>query len=304
MAARQYFTGMILLIYFHKTILKAISSINARKFPKVVNPYEFEPSTPDNNNTRQHPARLLSSRDDLFVSSPKFSHTKNARSVGDALYTTRSPSPPVAYTSNPSSCGIHRSESSPTVSPLRFQPPFERSPSPEFHFYLPEDARLPLARSRGRQQIDNICHGDQHNVEHRSRSPANQSTKSSARASPPRPSRMPYQEPSHYASSRTLQRSPTKTLHDVSEQDEFDVIQLVKSPSPPPVPPKKRSRSPMKKMFGEHGWLGQSPNEKPEAKFQSKKLFSRGNGDMQERKKTTMIGKLKSKLEEIVSSPH
>jgi hypothetical protein len=60
----------------------------------------------------------------------------------------------------------------------------------------------------------------------------------------------------------------------------------------------------MKKMFGEHGWLGQSPNEKPEPKFQSKRLFGQSNGDFQGRKKTTMIGKLKSKLEEIVGTPN
>ena len=294
------------LNYFHQTILTATSSINARKFPKVVNPYEFEPSTPDSNNTRQPPTRLLGSQDDMFVSSPpKFSHTKNARSMGDALYAARSPSPPVAYISKPPSCGIHRSESSPTVSPLHFQPPFERSPSPEFHFYLPEDDSPLSTLSRGRQQLENISHGhDQHGVERRSRSPAHQSTTPTARVSPPRPSRMPYPEPAHYASSRPLPRSPTKTLHDVSEQDEFEVSQLIKSPSPPPVPPKKRSRSPMKKMFGEHGWLGQSPSEKPEPKLQSKKFFARGNGDMHERKKTTMMGKLKSKLEEIVRSPH
>ncbi|KIN01439.1 hypothetical protein OIDMADRAFT_80996, partial [Oidiodendron maius Zn] len=67
----------------------------------------------------------------------------------------------------------------------------------------------------------------------------------------------------------------------------------------PPVPPKKRARSPMKKMFGENGWLGQSPNEKPEPKFQTKKLFAQSNQNLYSRKKTTMIGKIKNKLEEI-----
>lgn len=59
----------------------------------------------------------------------------------------------------------------------------------------------------------------------------------------------------------------------------------------------------MKKMFGENGWLGQSPNEKIEIKSPKKKLFPLGNGDLQGRKKTTMMGKLKNKLEEIVRKP-
>ena len=56
----------------------------------------------------------------------------------------------------------------------------------------------------------------------------------------------------------------------------------------------------MKKMFGENGWLGQSPNEKPELKFQSKKSISQNNENLHGRKKITMIGKIKNKLEEIV----
>jgi len=89
-------------------------------------------------------------------------------------------------------------------------------------------------------------------------------------------------------------------LGNVFEQDELDVAQSVRSSSPPPVPPKKRARSPMKKMFGEKGWLGQSPNEKPQQKVQSKKLFAQSSGSLNGRKKITMIGKIKSKLEEIV----
>lgn len=59
----------------------------------------------------------------------------------------------------------------------------------------------------------------------------------------------------------------------------------------------------MKKMFGENGWLGQSADEKPELKAQPRKLVARGTGDVPTRKKTTMMGKLKNKLEEIVSRP-
>ena len=61
----------------------------------------------------------------------------------------------------------------------------------------------------------------------------------------------------------------------------------------------------MKKMFGEHGWLGQSPDEKLEQNTRSKKSsISRNDGSSPRyQKKTTMIGKLKNKLEEFVGIP-
>ena len=43
--------------------------------------------------------------------------------------------------------------------------------------------------------------------------------------------------------------SPTKELEDIQE------VQL---PQTPPASPQKRSRSPMKRMFGKDGWLGKS----------------------------------------------
>ena len=50
---------------------------------------------------------------------------------------------------------------------------------------------------------------------------------------------------------RSMRRtpSPTKELEDIKE---------VHSPVTPPPSPPKRSRSPMKRMFGERGWLGKS----------------------------------------------
>lgn len=59
--------------------------------------------------------------------------------------------------------------------------------------------------------------------------------------------------------SRHATRSPTKTLRDVVERDEIERPEMVQAPRTP----KKRSRSPMKKMFGENGWLGRSPAEAP-----------------------------------------
>lgn len=68
----------------------------------------------------------------------------------------------------------------------------------------------------------------------------------------------------------------------------------------PSSSPKKRSRSPMKKMFGENGWLGQSPVEKPEQTSRAKISVSHNESFPREQRKTTMMGKLKNKLEEFV----
>jgi hypothetical protein len=86
-------------------------------------------------------------------------------------------------------------------------------------------------------------------------------------------------------------RSPTKTLDDVEEHDESSID----SPLPPSLAePKKRSRSPMKKMFGEHGWLGRTPNEIQDIKH-PKQSPSSG------KEKTSIMGKLMTKLGEFVS---
>lgn len=63
---------------------------------------------------------------------------------------------------------------------------------------------------------------------------------------------------------------------------------------------KARSRSPMKKMFGENGWLGKTPNEAQEVhqNHGAKSKQSPFGG----KEKTSMMGRLKNKLGEIVSS--
>jgi hypothetical protein len=100
---------------------------------------------------------------------------------------------------------------------------------------------------------------------------------------------------------RSLTRSPTKTLYDVSEIDERESINLEYTSNPP----KKRSRSPMKKMFGDNGWLGQSANEILEQPSRSKKSSaSRNEPSLRHQKKPSMIGKLKNKLEEFVCMRH
>jgi len=56
----------------------------------------------------------------------------------------------------------------------------------------------------------------------------------------------------------------------------------------------------MKKMFGENGWLGKSPNERPDLNLRSKKPFITHVDFAHRQKKTGMMEKLKNKFDEIV----
>lgn len=80
-----------------------------------------------------------------------------------------------------------------------------------------------------------------------------------------------------------------------------DVEYAARTQSPPPSP-KKRSRSPMKKLFGEKGFFGESPEEmiKQNAKRAAASSRTRTNSSSGQ-KKIGVMDKLKSKLGEIVS---
>ncbi|KAJ5053975.1 uncharacterized protein L3040_000264 [Drepanopeziza brunnea f. sp. 'multigermtubi'] len=99
------------------------------------------------------------------------------------------------------------------------------------------------------------------------------------------------------ASGRHSGKTPSKALHDVVERDEPAVFSP-ETPSrsrseSPSKSPKKRSRSPMKKMFGENGWLGRSPDEIADVKRQVKKAAA------EHKDKPSMMGKLRHKLGEF-----
>lgn len=91
---------------------------------------------------------------------------------------------------------------------------------------------------------------------------------------------------------RQKTRSPTKNLVGVTEQDEPNN----ENPDFPLLSPKKRSRSPMKRMFGENGWLGSSQNEVIPSIPSSKSAQK-----IDKPKKTGMMEKIKSKIEGFVS---
>lgn len=96
------------------------------------------------------------------------------------------------------------------------------------------------------------------------------------------------QSEDNYRNDRHATKSPTKILEDVNEYDEIE--RRPRRISPPAV--RKRARSPMKKMFGENGWLGKSPSEAQQAQFRVRKESMS--------QKPSMLGRLKSKFEEFV----
>ena len=146
----------------------------------------------------------------------------------------------------------------------------------------------------------------------RSRSPVRYNNHEADRVRQPRsPTRPPRQDSLHLHKSPDGTRPPTKGLTDVTEEVEYDSTgQLPGHYSPyidsplidsPAVPP-KRSRSPMKKMFGEKGWLGLSPDEKIGQNLKHNKSFLPSRDEpVHGQKKTSMMSKIKNKFEEIVS---
>lgn len=104
--------------------------------------------------------------------------------------------------------------------------------------------------------------------------------------------------------------SPSKALEDVYERDEMngryvrmDTRHTARTPSPPPSP-KKRSRSPMKKLFGEKGFFGESPEEMRKQNAKKAASTRTGNKPSNAQKKIGVMDKLKNKLGEIVSRVH
>ena len=271
--------------------------------------YEFEPDSPNTMEDRQ-----TTFTDSIRHSSaehspnPRSLHMKNSRSEGNAIYLSQGASP----TSSPASPvwpTIHRSGSSPSILPLRFPNRRDRVPSPDIVSYYQEDIERPSPAHRGRTPAESMTHHGHHLVRRSdSKSPARQQLPYQDQyANPCSPTRSQGQGHGQDAYSMSSahghhrSRSPTKALDDVLERDEFDspnpsVLSPFNLPMKPP-----RSRSPMKKMFGEHGWLGQSPDEVQEHKFRSpKSSITRKEDSSHRQKKLSIMGKLKNKLEEIV----
>lgn len=282
------------------------------------------------------------------ASSPSLGHVKNSRSVGHAANSKDLLMAP-QHSSHGHGHGLQRSDTSPSITPLRFAAR-EESPAPDHRAYhadvdsispilqnafatqsLPnrgraatlELSRVPVnkgARDKFPLPSSSSVHQAARNHQRPSRSPVRmpsgehrkQSSRPtdepvpdgrgrSATYSPVRKevksneSNESYSSTASTAINRHMTRSPTKNLVDVAEKEEpdFHDQDLL------PVSPKKRSRSPMKKMFGEHGWLGSSQNE-----VRPSVMCSKSTQKVDRPKKPGMMEKIKNKIEGFVSVYH
>lgn len=232
-------------------------------------------------------------------------HTKNSRSEDISSYTPhdaeldsfRAPIRPGART-------IHRSESSPSL---------QQQPVLQPLTYLPRHNKTPSTDLRAQHSVSHGFEGgldreklmggprntlsDGETAQSHLYRPSQEHVFTSCSESPTRGSRQGSLS-SSYAPHGSVSRSPTKPLYDVTEKEESDSVFL----GYPLDSPKPRSRSPMKKMFGEKGWLSQSPNENANQYAGVKNFnFSRKDGSSHShQKKKSMMGKIKTKLEEFV----
>ncbi|CAD6449173.1 2889ec46-e7e6-4db9-bf8f-75ef9ce4748e [Sclerotinia trifoliorum] len=310
--------------------MSANSSAYGHKTENSRNPYAFEPETPlIMDELRQTTMTdFMHIYDDVRpASSPSLGlgHVKNSRSVG---HTTNRSDPLAAPQYSSHGQGLQRSGTSPSVTPSRFVAR-EESPNPKHQAYHADvDSISPILNNayptqslphRGRAATFEhsrtpLRKGSQERFPQPSRSPARkpsgdhrvQPSQTSDEAGPDGRGRSATYTPirkemnsnysnESYSSSasttinRHMTRSPAKNLIDVTEQDEPNF----ESPDMLLMFPKKRSRSPMKKMFGEHGWLGSSPNEVIPSVLSSKSATQK----IDKPRKPGMMEKIKNKIE-------
>ena len=267
------------------------------RIPRPANPYEFEPDTPYAGQEQRQTqfSDFIENLNGEFSPTARAErgHRKNARSEEQGSYITRDDDhllPPKRSYAN-----LQRSESSPSLIQVRFEAARERATSPDISAYYTEDIGQSSLPYRGRSPSPSRSN---RKYEHFEKTPTYHDisesflTRSRSRSPVRRESNESAQ---HSVHGRYAGKTPVKTLDDVAERDEnreYDVFRE----SPIARQPKKRSRSPMKKMFGENGWLGKSPDEIQDVKLQVKKAAAI------QKDKPTMMGKLRNKLGEFVSN--
>lgn len=223
-------------------------------------------------------------------------HTKNSRS--EDMYITEDyhallQQPPMpAFT-------LHRSESSPNLASSPFQAPAFRASSPAIPNYYGDGGQFSLP---GRQRTPSPSRSRRaYNPGSNTNSYNRQRLQSPVRSHSPIRSHTPLRRDlndvkdsvQHISTRGRHPGNLINSLADVVEGNEyFNASQRERTPSPP----KKRSRSPMKKMFGEHGWLGKSPDEVDDVKLQYQKASA------PRKEKRSVIGKIRNKFDEIVST--
>ncbi|RFU31418.1 hypothetical protein B7463_g4953, partial [Scytalidium lignicola] len=278
--------------------------LNRRKAP-AMNPYEFDPNSPDVDRNQHTRFSDFIGRS-RGLSNPRPTQITNSHSEASCLLMGLSPDEGVKYSIKSHGIGLQRSESSPNLTPGLFAARHERTTATTGSSQLYSGEKLSRSPSRrGCQRGEEMLHHEDEETEDRASShsrgrvPVLAQQPTSIASSP---SRLPRQGHSQDKSSRLSdhRHSITKELEDLAEHDEPESITDF-SPilSWPPTPPPRRSRSPMKKMFGEHGWLGYTPDVKDDQKMTNSSSNLRRKDLSSVHRKTTMIEKLRNKLEEI-----
>ena len=279
------------------------STFRPFRAPKV-NPFEFEPSTPYNDPDRQTMFTdfIKKGQDAPSPLTPRSAHVKNTRSEENATRITQDPAHLAVTPKKPNGHALYRSESSPNISQLPFTANHSEAANSEILSYYTEAYEVKSLGRGSQEESQGGIRREGQNVGVKYGSPSRQHQVYAQE----RPSRSPTRHPAQasfsrgHNVSRSMTRSPTKTLDDVSEREEYNGSLPTQDSDIFPASPKKRSRSPMKKMFGENGWLGKSPDEKPDLK-PSKKAFVTHMDFAHRPKKVGMMEKLKNKFDEIVS---
>lgn len=201
---------------------------DSRKVTQARNPYEFEPPSPYET--------VIDSSDVKIQNgiSSRPSHVKNSHSEDISAYNTPRISDHGATSSRPIGRAIHRSESSPNLLPLPFLPRRDKTPSTELSQHMGYHQQGYSIRD-GPQRVVQQVHRSYDEAE-RSYSPMRRDFLDSYQSSRSRsPSHLQYEDSAVpcYSPHRSLTRSPTKTLDNVSERDERDSISIHYPSSPP-----------------------------------------------------------------------
>lgn len=307
------------------------------------NPYEFERSPLFEDLHRQTTFSTFSSGDGDTRPASRQYHVKNSRSNGSTHLSPQQKSF-LAPTQTPRGRNLQRSESSPNIgqgSSVGYHP---RSPSPDIPAYYYGELDTPVASKKksnrarelpGRNRAHTISNsriGEESDFT-RPRDPMSYQEPSRSQPSTHTPAEyagthgarlasvtVPHRQTQASASNSARNSKDSHTTSSKSSMgaryavDAYGDVTKIDNPtrhmSPSPEPlcleevsatyPKKRSRSPMKKMFGENGWLGRSPNETFEESVKKNSTSKRQS----QSSKSTMMSKIKTKIEGFVCMPH
>lgn len=286
------------------------------------NPYEFDPGSPYENFARQ--TTFTDFIHAQHENTPRHrQHQKAFRSEGDVSYMTQ-PSSPEPLNTLSAGHDIYRGGTD-RITPSDPARKLRRSSSSEIlDYYLDQNNGYPGSdQQRGRKQVHSKSRGRME-IPYGSIEPLSYKTskdcagRPSQHASPDvSPSRKNQQWASYYQRFNSPQRTYNErqsddrdtrgSAHDYhvsnSQGKEFEFASHghekgCSDTTTHNDPPKKRSRSPMKKMFGEHGWLGRSPAE---AVILTAAQITPSKTKQEVLKKTTVMARLRSKFEELVN---